>query len=224
MNRSRAVVSAYVGVLFFDVFVFLGAGTLAYRQGWLYVVLSLVGVTLNQVLLPKGSDVAAERARTAGAGESWDKRLLGAYFAFSIVLFVTAGLDSGRFGWTGPLPVAVPIAGVVLMVAGQVLFALSMRANAFFSGTVRLQPERGQHVVDTGPYRFVRHPGYLGMAASLLAFPLVMESAWALLPAFAGLVLLLVRTLLEDRMLQAGLPGYVEYAKRTRYRLVPGIF
>ena len=139
-------------------------------------------------------------------------------------MFVVAGLDSGRLGWSGPVPRAVTRAGLALMFAGQVVFALSKRENAFFSSTVRIQPERGHRVCDTGPYRVVRHPGYVGMLLSQLAFPLVMASWWAFAPAAVGAALLVARTALEDRFLQAELPGYAEYAARTRWRLVPGVF
>lgn len=224
MSKSRVIASAVLGVLFFDSFLFVGAGTLAYWQGWLYVVLSLVGVTLNQVMQPPGSTMHQERVRGVGAGEAWDKRLLGAVFVVSIAMYLIAGLDSGRFGWSGPVPLAVTVAGVALMLSGQLLFALAMRENRFFSSTVRLQPELGQSVCETGPYRYVRHPGYSGMAVGLLTFPLVTGSWWAFIPALIALGLLIARTLLEDRMLVAGLPGYSDYAERTRYRLVPMIF
>jgi protein-S-isoprenylcysteine O-methyltransferase Ste14 len=149
---------------------------------------------------------------------------LGAYFLVSMVAFVTAGLDSGRFGWSGEVPVAVTVAGVVLMLFGQVIFAMAMRENEFFSSTVRLQLERGHRVCDTGLYRLVRHPGYLGMLLSLLAFPMVMGSYWAFVPIAFGAVLLILRTVLEDRLLLDALPGYADYVAKTRWRLVPMVF
>jgi protein-S-isoprenylcysteine O-methyltransferase Ste14 len=224
VTRAKAIVAAYLGVLFFAAFVFLGAWKLAYWQGLLYVGLALTGVTLNQVLARRDSDIAVERIRGAGAGEAWDKRILGAYFLASVVAFVTAGLDSGRFGWSGRVPLGVTVAGVVLMLLGQVVFALAMRENQFFSSTVRLQPERGHRVCDTGVYRFVRHPGYLGMLLSLLAFPMVMGSYWAFVPVGFGEGLLVARTVLEDRLLLRALPGYADYAARTKWQLVPLVF
>jgi protein-S-isoprenylcysteine O-methyltransferase Ste14 len=135
-----------------------------------------------------------------------------------------AGLDSGRFGWTGDVPVGVTVAGAILMLLGQTLFAVAKRENAFFSSTVRIQTERGHQVCDQGLYRVVRHPGYLGMLISLLAFPLVMNSYWAFVPAAIGATLLVVRTVLEDRFLINDLPGYREYANTTRWKLLPGLF
>jgi protein-S-isoprenylcysteine O-methyltransferase Ste14 len=224
MNKTRAIVASYVGVVVFAGFVFLGAGKLAYWQGILYLALAVAGTTLSHVLVPAGSDVTERRAREAPAGQSWDRRLLGALFIVSLATFLTAGLDSGRFGWSGQVPIGVTIAGAALMLLGQAVFAVAKRENEFFSSTVRIQTERGHHVCDTGLYRFVRHPGYLGMLMSLLAFPLVTNSYWALVPTLAGAAILLIRTAREDRFLIRELPGYDAYVTRTRWRLFPGIF
>lgn len=224
MSRLRAIVASYVGVLLYATFIFIGAWKLVYWQGLLYVIVALVGATLSHVLVPRGSDIAVERAANAGAGQTWDKRILGAIFLVSIVTFVVAGLDSGRFGWSGHVPIGVTVAGVALMLLGQILFAVAKRQNKFFSSTVRIQTERGHHVCDTGLYRYVRHPGYLGMVMLQVAFPLVLNSYWAFIPTLFGLVLLVLRTVIEDRVLAEQLPGYGEYAVRTRWRLVPGVF
>jgi protein-S-isoprenylcysteine O-methyltransferase Ste14 len=224
VTKAKAIIGSYVGVLAFAAPVFLGAWKLLYWQGLLYVGVALVGTTLNHLLVREGSDLIVDRASRAREGQDWDKRILGAYFLVCVVTFAVAGLDSGRFGWSGPVPLGVAIAGVALTLAGQALFAVAKRENAFFSSTVRIQDERGHRVCDTGPYRFVRHPGYLGMLLSLLAFPLIMESFWAFIPASVGAALLVVRTRLEDRFLTEKLPGYDAYAARTRWRLVPGLF
>lgn len=224
MSKSRAILASYVGVLAYSAFIFLGAWRLSYWQGLLYVCVALVGVTLNHLLVRAQSVITVERASRVGAGEDWDRRILGAYFLVSVVAFVTAGLDSGRFGWSGRVPPQVTYGGVALMLAGQVLFALAKRENDFFSSTAAIQTERGHRVCETGPYRLVRHPGYLGMLMSLLAFPLVMQSYWAFIPASVGALLLIVRTLLEDRFLMERLAGYAQYATRTRWRLFPGVF
>jgi len=224
MTRAKAVIGAYLGIILFSTFVFLGAGKLAYWQGLLYLVLALTGVTLNQLFAHKDSDLVVERARGAGAGEIWDKRILGVYFLLCIIAFITGGLDSGRFGWSDHVPLAVNISGVFVMLLGQLLLAMAMRENRFFSSTVRLQVERGHRVCDTGLYRVVRHPGYLGMMLALLAFPMVIGSYWAFIPVAFAMLLLIARTVLEDRLLIQALPGYRDYAARTRWRLIPGVF
>jgi protein-S-isoprenylcysteine O-methyltransferase Ste14 len=223
-GKTKAIVASYVGVLVYASLVFLAAWKVAYWQGFLYAGLALVGTTLSHVLVPSGSTITADRAREARAGQAWDRRLVGAYFLVSLITFLVAGLDSGRFGWTSEVSAGVTVSGAALMLSGQLLFALAKRENAFFSSTVRIQTERGHQVCDAGLYRFVRHPGYLGMLMSSLAFPLVMNSYWAFLPAAIGAALLIVRTVLEDRFLVDALPGYAEYINRTRWRLLPGLF
>lgn len=224
MNKSRAILASYVGVVLYASVIFIAAGRLAYWQGLLYLTLALVGTTLTHVLAKPGSNLTAQRADEASEGEAWDKRLLGLHPLVSIIMFAVAGLDSGRFGWTGEVPLGVTLAGVVLMLLGQTIFAVARRQNEFFSSTVRIQDERGHRVCDTGLYGQVRHPGYLGMLISLLAFPLVLNSYWSFIPAVLGAAILVVRTVLEDRYLTDRLQGYAEYTTRTRWRLVPMVF
>jgi len=224
MDKTKSVIASYIGVLLYSALVFVGAWKIAYWQGFLYVLLALVGTTVSHVLVPAESSITADRKREARAGLDWDKRLLGAYFLVNAVTFLMAGLDSGHFAWTGDVPLVVTVTGLTLMLLGQVLFAVARRQNVFFSSTVRIQTERGHRVCDEGLYRLVRHPGYLGMLASQLAFPLVMNSYWAFIPAGIGATLLIVRTALEDRFLVQELPGYRDYTTMTRWRLFPGLF
>lgn len=224
MSKTKAIIASYVGVIAYAGFLFAGAWKLVYWQGILYLALALVGTTVSHLLVPADSDLTAQRARGAKSGEAWDRRLLGGLFLANIATFVIAGLDSGRFGWSGLVPIAVTVAGAVMMLLGQVLFALAKRENAFFSSTVQIQNDHGHAVCDTGLYRIVRHPGYLGMLLSMVAFPLVTNSYWAFLPTALATGLLLARTALEDRFLTQELPGYTEYAARVRWRLVPGVF
>lgn len=224
MRKCSAVLASYAGVLAYSAFIFLGAWRLLYWQGILYVCVALAGVTMNHLLARRDSDIAVERVSRVGAGETWDKRILAGYFLASVVAFVVAGLDSGRFGWSGRVPLPVTCGGVALMLLGQLLFALARRENEFFTSTAAIQSGRGHRVCETGPYRFVRHPGYLGMLMSLLAFPLVLQSFWAFIPVSAGALLLVVRTRLEDRFLLERLAGYARYATGTRWRLIPWVF
>jgi protein-S-isoprenylcysteine O-methyltransferase Ste14 len=224
MGTTRAIIASYVGVLLFAGLVFVGAGSIAYWQGFAYLVLALFGTTLSHLLVPAGSTITSERASEAHAGLEWDRRLLKAFLLVSVVTCVTAGMDSGRFRWTGPVPFGVAAVGALLMVVGQMLFAVAKRQNAFFSSTVRIQAARGHRVCDQGLYRVVRHPGYLGMLLSMIAFPLVMQSYWAFVPTGAGVALLVLRTVLEDQYLVQQLSGYADYTRRTRSRLLPGVF
>jgi protein-S-isoprenylcysteine O-methyltransferase Ste14 len=224
VDKAKAIIASYIGVLVYASLVFLGAWKLVYWQGILYVMLAMGGATLSHILVPAGSEITANRAREANAGQTWDRRLLGTYFLVNVLTFVVAGLDSGRFGWSGSVPLTVTVGGAVVMLAGQTVFAVAKRENEFFSSTVRIQTERGHRVRDTGLYRFVRHPGCLGMLISLLAFPLVMNSYWAFVPALLAAALLVARTVLEDRFLMRELEGYSDYAVQTSWRLVAGLF
>lgn len=224
MTKAKAVVASYVGVVALASVIFLAAGRLQFGPGLLYLALAVLGTTLTHALARQDSTLAADRANQAQQGQEWDRRLLRGYFLLSIAMFAVSGLDAGRYGWSGEVPPLVTGVGVVAMVLGQLLFAVARRENAFFSSTVQIDRERGQTVCASGPYRWIRHPGYLGMLLSLLAFPLVLGSYWSLVPALPAAALLVVRTVLEDRFLAQNLPGYREYAARTRWRLLPGVF
>lgn len=134
-----------------------------------------------------------------------------------------AALDV-RFDWSAQVGLAWHLAGAALFAAGPGLTAWAMIANAYFSATVRTQADRGHTVCQSGPYRFVRHPGYVGFALQSLWMPVLLGSWWALIPAAATVVLMIIRTSVEDRTLQAELPGYRECAKSVHYRLVRGIW
>jgi len=137
--------------------------------------------------------------------------------------WVVAGLDV-RFGWTGPIPWAYHVGGLLLVVLGYALFLWAMVSNAFFAEGVRIQKERGHTVATGGPYRCVRHPGYAGSILAQVSAPVLLGSPWALILGLASAAFFGVRTYLEDKTLRKELPGYEEYARRVRYRLLPGVW
>lgn len=202
---------------------FGSAGRLNWLNAWILLALNLCASVTTTLLLWRDPELLAER-RNARAGKSWDKPIV-----FIVVLlgpvatWITAGLDA-RFYWSedmGPLAV---VAGVVVAVLAVVLIAWAMRSNTFFSSVVRIQKNRGHSVVSSGPYRFVRHPGYTGFSAFTLVTPLILNSWWAFVPAAATVAVTVLRTALEDRTLQNELDGYVDYAHRVKYKLVPTIW
>jgi len=137
---------------------------------------------------------------------------------------LVAGLDGGRFRSSGDMPAVLIVIAYVIYLLGNGLASWAVNANPFFSSESRLQMERGQMVTRSGPYRFVRHPAYL---APILLWPvtgLLLESWWAVIPGLLAALTMLIRTVFEDRMLQADLPGYAEYVQKVRYRLFPGIW
>jgi protein-S-isoprenylcysteine O-methyltransferase Ste14 len=155
--------------------------------------------------------------------KGWDMAF-GIVYTLSVVLTpAIAGLDVGRYHWSG-LDVRFAALGILLFMPGAALVTWAMAVNKFFEGTVRIQKDRGQKVITTGPYKFVRHPGYAGMVLIYVAPPLILGSAYALIPAAAIVVGLVVRTHFEDKMLFEELEGYKEYTKKVKYRLVPGIW
>jgi protein-S-isoprenylcysteine O-methyltransferase Ste14 len=145
------------------------------------------------------------------------------YTLFYLALFVVAGLDAGRLHRTA-LGAGWAVVGAMVMAMATVPVAGAMAVNRNLEQTVRIQSERGHDVATTGPYRFVRHPMYLAMLVQLPATALLLGSVWAMIPAAGAAAALVVRTALEDRTLSRDLPGYQDYARHTRYRLVPGIW
>ncbi len=159
----------------------------------------------------------------AGNVKGWDKVLMILYTTALLALLVVAALDAGRFRWT-EMPVALQVVGALgLIPCGAWLFWVT-RTNAFLSRYARIQDDRGQRVITTGPYRFVRHPMYASLIPFMICVVLVLGSSWAFIPAGVIAVLFIIRTALEDRMLTTELPGYREYAQRVRWRLIPGVW
>lgn len=203
---------------------FGGAGTLRWPWAWVYFALSLAVFLINgAIMLRLSPQTIAERGRPRDM-RGWDKVVTSVGgLAMYLVLPLVAGLDF-RFGWSPVLRGFWHLAGAVVLTAGYALAAWAMDSNAYFSTVVRIQSERGHTVCRSGPYRFVRHPGYVGYTFQALGLPFLLGSLWALLPALVMVAAMVIRTVWEDRTLQAELPGYPEYAQDVRYRLVPGIW
>ena len=140
-----------------------------------------------------------------------------------ISIYVVAGFDAVRFEWSTMSPLLWPI-GLMLFALGMLLFSWSMGVNPFFEKTVRIQKERGHRVIDTGPYAFIRHPGYVGFFGWCVSVPFLLGSWWAFVPAALSVVGIVIRTALEDRTLREELEGYEAYSRRVRYRLLPGVW
>jgi protein-S-isoprenylcysteine O-methyltransferase Ste14 len=216
-----------LGWIGFGVVIFLAAGTLSWVWGWvLLVLLALVVASHVLVLVPINPELLAERESGLGAAgtKRWDRWLTPVAAGLGMAgVWVVAGLEF-RLSWTNGMPLWAHLVGLVAFILGYALFMWAMAANAFFAEGVRIQTERGHTVATGGPYRVVRHPGYMGAILSFVAEPFLLGSWWALVPAALAVGGYIVRTALEDRTLQAELPGYREYAQRIRYRLLPGIW
>ena len=203
---------------------FVAAGRFDWKWAWVFLGISVVSMLVNgTILLRTSPETIAERGR-AKETKDWDKIVGGLYSLFLFLLLpLVAGLDT-RFGWTGEISSTWNIIGAAVLALALGLAGWAMIVNAYFSTAVRIQVDRGQTVCRAGPYRFVRHPGYVGFILQSLATPLLLGSAWALMPAVAAAAILIIRTSLEDRTLQLELPGYKDYAHEIRYRLVPRVW
>lgn len=200
------------------------AGSLGWWNAWAYVGLSLALSAASGVhLLNRNPGVIAGRTRPHRGTERFDVMMTIVMAAVYLSMIVVAGLDAGRWRWA-PLGWPLALLGAVLLVIGMFPVAAAMAVNPHLETTVRIQVERGHRAITGGPYGLVRHPMYVGMLVQTPAAALLLGSGWALVPAAGFMVLLVIRTALEDRTLRSGLPGYREYAARTRYRLIPGLW
>ena len=217
-----ALLKGTLGGLWLGTFLFVAAGRLDWPAAWIYTGISMVDAILLSLLV--SPELMRERMHPKAGAKAWDRvlaRLTGPLG--SIVILVVAGLDK-RFGWSVPVPLAVQFAGLAVFVFGMGLMTWAMAVNDYFSLVVRIQRDRGHTVMTGGPYRYVRHPGYVGGILFQLGAPLLLGSLWALVPVGLTICFLVVRTALEDRTLLNELDGYREYAGQTRYRLLPGVW
>lgn len=216
--RILIVVGVLAGILF------AAAGRIDWPAAWLltflYVIFLLIVIVWGFRNAP---DVLKERGRIASNVKSWDKFINAVYAILLIVLLITAGLDAGRYGWSN-MPRTLQVIGILgLILAGGVIW-WTMAENAYLSRWARIQDDRGQKVVTSGPYRYIRHPMYASIILLVICIALELGSWWALIPSGLIGVLFVLRTALEDRMLHEELAGYREYASQVRYRLVPRIW
>ncbi len=204
--------------------VFVTAGTFDYWQGILYVALTMSVLVASIVSIRNNMELANERMKPGEGTKSWDKiywRLSTLFFFTTIIL---ACLDAGRFGWSPQLPLAVYAVAVSLYILGNGVFLWAKSTNRFFSSVVRIQTDRGHVVCREGPYKYIRHPGYLGGLLYTAVTPLLLGSLWALVPVAITVVFMIVRTSLEDKTLEAELTGYHEYKQKVKYRILPHIW
>ena len=224
INRRSLVLRLICLPVFIVLFMFLPAGTWAWTKGWLFVlvvlgVISAVFIVLHRV----NPEVIVARSRFHEGTKRWDKILLCLYFPAMSFVVLVAALDDSRFHWF-PVPWWVCGIGYALLFAGIGVVTWAEGVNKFFEVTVRIQTDRGQSVIDTGPYAIARHPGYVGGILHAIGMALSLGSLWALIPASFASMVLIVRTRWEDQTLQEELNGYKEYAMRVRYKLIPGVW
>ena len=223
-SKSKRLLRAFAIMGFFIAALFLPAGRLDWWAGWAFLI-AFFDSTIILTLWMRRRDPALmdERSQTGENVKAWDKAIMGIYTVLLFGMLAAAGLDAGRFGLPD-MPVGLRVLGWLGLLAAFGLVWWVMASNPFLSRMVRIQDERGQVVVTSGPYNYVRHPMYVGTITAMICIPLVLGSYWALIPAVMIDILFVVRTAMEDRTLMEELPGYREYAARVRCRLLPGIW
>jgi len=202
---------------------FVPAGRLDLPMFWAFwlTLCSIGGATLTLVNR-KSPDLLHERFRPGPGARDPRTRPLMVFLI--LAQWSIAGLDVGRYHWSDSIPVGAQVTGLFAVALGMAGWGWAMLSNRFFSSEVRIQTDRGHRVESGGPYRFVRHPGYASALLLFAASPVALGSLWAIVPTLGALALFVRRTALEDRMLRAELPGYVQYAERVRFRLLSGVW
>ena len=222
----RIVVQSVAGLALSALLLFLPAGTLAWPQAWVFLILFFGCSEATGVwLLRKDPALLAARMRSpVAAGQTpRDQAVMMAILFFFVGWIVFMAFDARRFGWSHT-PVWAQVLGAALIIAAFCGWVTVLAANSFAATTIQLQADRGQTVIDTGPYAVVRHPMYAYAILLLLGAPLLLGSLWGLAALAVFIPLLAARALGEEAMLLAGLPGYADYARKVRYRLAPGIW
>jgi protein-S-isoprenylcysteine O-methyltransferase Ste14 len=211
-------------VLLLAALIFIPAGRLNYVPGWICLAVMVIGFSAVTAYVARRTPSLIRRRMKAGAGTpGWDRAFVIIVQLLFVAILVVGGLDAGRYRWTS-LPPWLQALGLILIIVGMVLLGWAMGQNPHFEATVRIQSDQNHRVIDSGPYRIVRHPGYVAAILIFIGMALVLDSRWALVPAILSAVNLIARTAAEDHFLRRNLRGYLEFSERTRYRLIPGIW
>ena len=213
-----------VTLIILAVLLFVPAGRITWTRGWLFLLVFTL-LMFGAIVYFRGVNpqMFAIRSRVHPETKRWDKVVIGLLFLAMFAIPLVAGVDDDRFHWSRMSWLLVGL-GYLLLITGWIGIAWAETVNPFFEPGVRIQTERGHHVVDTGPYAIVRHPGYVAASVMFAGFAMSLGSWWALIPAGVGSLVLVQRTVCEDRTLHVELPGYATYATRVRSRLIPGVW
>jgi protein-S-isoprenylcysteine O-methyltransferase Ste14 len=224
-SEKRRVIQFSIFTFIIALMFFISAGTIYWLNAWIIILIWCVCSLISEILLYKfNPELIVERSGKRGNIKTFDRVLHPIMDTFTIFLFILPGLDVVRFRWSAFMPIALIITGIILNIFSYIIKVWSMVSNKHFEESVRIQEEREHTVCTSGPYKYVRHPGYLGFIFMYISVPLICGSYWSLIPALIIIILLITRTFLEDKMLNNELKGYIEYSKKVRYRLFPGIW
>jgi protein-S-isoprenylcysteine O-methyltransferase Ste14 len=223
MNKNvvRRIANVVVVFLLQGIILFIASGTLYWNWAWFFIFVQIAVLLINYAILPK--EVIEERGREKKNVKKWDKILVGLSIIPAIGIYVLSGLDY-RLSWSPDFHISMHIISLSILLLASMLFTWSMVSNKFFSTMVRIQKERGHTLVAEGPYKYVRHPGYLGYILMVIATPFALGSIYALLMSFLVMIIFIIRAAMEDRILLYELEGYREYSQKVRYKLIPFIW
>jgi len=224
MTPVRIVIRLLIYIVILGAILFLCAGRMDWAMGWAWLVVHFAAALTSAFVVPLDPELVDERTHVKEGVKGWDKLIvIPTQILMPFGFLVLAGLDM-RYGWSPGLPLWLQITALILGGLGYLLSVWASAVNKFYSRLVRIQTERGHHVVSDGPYKYIRHPGYTGIVVFMLTTALALNSLWTLTLSGALSLLLVVRTVLEDKTLQEELPGYKEYTQKVKYRLVPGLW
>ncbi len=220
----RYIIRETMGLVGMGIALFWSAGRIDWWPAWASLAVMFGWIVATAVVILRfNPTLLVERLGPRKGAKRWDTAIMSMLGLVQLIRYIVAGLDQ-RNHWTGDFPLAVQLVGLAACALGYVLVVWATASNAFFSQIVRIQSERGHSVVTDGPYRYVRHPAYFGAIVYELAVPFLLASWWALIASFLSTILLILRTVLEDRVLLTELNGYTDYSRQVRFRLFPGVW
>lgn len=223
--KVQVAVRLVMGILFFMAFFFGTAGTWKWPEAWILIIIQFaVSMAMSIWLFKYNPELMKDRMSfMKKSARGWDKVIILSSIPLFLALLIIPGLDAVRYRWSF-VSVFVKIISFVVIAGGWYLIFRVMRENTYLSRVVEIQDEKGHKVVTTGPYRYVRHPMYVGVILMFIAIPLALGSVYGIIPGVLLIIVFLIRTSLEDKTLREELPGYEEYSRKTKYRLLPGIW
>ncbi len=222
--KIKAAISLLLGFPAMIILFFWPAGTLKWFEGWLCIILLMLFVSVNFFGLSKNDpELLKKRLSTKLSKRLWDRIISLLMFLPFLSFLIIAGFDAVRYKWSS-VSLLVEAISFVVMIFSLYLIVIVMRENTFLSRQVEIQKSRHHKVITTGPYRYVRHPMYIAFILYMFSMSLALGSLYGLIPAAMINILLVIRTYFEDKMLFKELKGYKRYARKTKFRLVPGVW
>ncbi len=222
ISKPTLLVAVYIVTVFLGVGLFIPAGTFLWLEAWIYLIIFTIFFTVVVLYFSKHDPELLQQRSKPKFREKWDKAVMILMGFGFLPTFIIPGFER-KYSWSF-VPFWVEIIGFIILSLGLIIIFLVMKENTYLSKAVEIQEERGHTVITTGPYRVVRHPMYLGFTLFIVFYCLALGSLYSLIPTALGVIGLIIRTMLEDRMLHEELDGYKEYAQKTKKKLIPLIW